>query len=304
MGITSYAQNFEDVILWRALGDVAGGFYVDVGAHDPISDSVSKAFYERGWRGIHIEPQDEFAQRLRKDRPEDQIIQAIVADTPGSVTFYEVPDGKGLATASREIAAAHTQLRGYAVKETNVAAITLDDVLKQAPNGIVHWLKIDVEGFETQVLKGWHSACRPWVIVIEATAPLEQTSSHEEWESLVLEKGYDFVYQDGLNRFYLHQQHAGRTPSFRYPPNVHDGFELRAGGMTKGLRAELGNAVNIANVLMNELNNTRQYAEEMRRDIDSHRKVSDALLSHLDAVKIEVEALRERVRAIDETKNS
>ena len=304
MGITSYAQNFEDVILWRALGDISGGFYVDVGAHDPIADSISKAFYERGWRGIHIEPQDEFAQRLRQDRPEDRIIQAIVSDVPGPVTFFEVPDGKGLATASPEIAAAHAQLRGYHVKQTVTIAVTLDEVLKQAPNNIVHWLKIDVEGFEAQVLKGWHSDCRPWVIVIEATAPLEQTSSHEEWESLILEKDYDLVYQDGLNRFYLHQSHKERTPAFRYPPNVHDGFDVRSGGMTKGLRAELGNAANIANMLMKELTNARQYAEEMRQDLDNHRRISDALLSHLDAVKSEFEALRQKVRDMDEPQNS
>lgn len=293
MGITSYAQNFEDVILWRVLGDIPGGFYVDVGAHDPIADSVSKAFYERGWRGVHIEPQDEFVQRLRQDRPEDQVLQAIVSDVPGQVTFYEVPDGKGLSTASSEIAATHARLRGYEVKETAVTAVTLDDVLKLAANGIVHWLKIDVEGFEAQVLKGWHSACRPWVLVIEATNPLEQTSSHEEWEPLILEKGYSVVYQDGLNRFYLHESQSGRAPQFRYPPNVHDAFDLRgAAWMTKGVRAELNNAASIANALLRELNNTRQYAEQLRVDLENHRRISDALISHLDIVQTDPEPSR------------
>ena len=31
----SYAQNFEDVMLRRALRDVEQGFYIDVGANDP-----------------------------------------------------------------------------------------------------------------------------------------------------------------------------------------------------------------------------------------------------------------------------
>ena len=51
----SYAQNFEDVILWRALKHVENGCYVDIGANDPVVDSVSLAFYERGWRGVHVE---------------------------------------------------------------------------------------------------------------------------------------------------------------------------------------------------------------------------------------------------------
>jgi hypothetical protein len=48
MTFTSYAQNFEDVTLWRALRDVEAGFYVDVGAWDPDLDSVTRAFSERG----------------------------------------------------------------------------------------------------------------------------------------------------------------------------------------------------------------------------------------------------------------
>ncbi len=32
----SHAQNFEDVILWRALKHVQNGFYIDVGAQDPV----------------------------------------------------------------------------------------------------------------------------------------------------------------------------------------------------------------------------------------------------------------------------
>jgi hypothetical protein len=45
MSFISYAQNFEDVMLWRALQHVERGFYIDVGANDPTIDSVTKAFY-------------------------------------------------------------------------------------------------------------------------------------------------------------------------------------------------------------------------------------------------------------------
>ena len=52
----SYAQNGEDVVLFRALGGVESGRYVDVGANDPVADSISYAFYLRGWSGITIDP--------------------------------------------------------------------------------------------------------------------------------------------------------------------------------------------------------------------------------------------------------
>ena len=44
MTFLSYAQNFEDVLLWRALHDVERGRYIDIGAQDPEFDSVSFAF--------------------------------------------------------------------------------------------------------------------------------------------------------------------------------------------------------------------------------------------------------------------
>lgn len=89
MTITSYAQNFEDVILWRALGDAEHGVYIDVGAQDPVVDSVSRAFHEQGWRGIHIEPTPHYAELLRQQRPSDLIVQAALSNEPSPHTLLE-----------------------------------------------------------------------------------------------------------------------------------------------------------------------------------------------------------------------
>ena len=43
-GIVSYAQNLEDVMLWRALGHVQAGLYVDIGAQSASQDSVSSVY--------------------------------------------------------------------------------------------------------------------------------------------------------------------------------------------------------------------------------------------------------------------
>jgi hypothetical protein len=52
----SYAHNFEDVLLDRCFRNVSNGFYIDVGAWDPVVDSVTHHFYEKGWHGINGEP--------------------------------------------------------------------------------------------------------------------------------------------------------------------------------------------------------------------------------------------------------
>ncbi|MCS7009638.1 MAG: FkbM family methyltransferase, partial [Chthoniobacterales bacterium] len=189
-------------------------------------DSVSKAFYEQGWRGIHVEPVEEYAALLRSDRPDETVIQAIVSRQAGVVKFYKIPSS-GLSTVSEEIANEHKSKMGVPIIETLVTSVTLDDVLNLASRDEIHWLKIDVEGHEHDVLDGWRdSPQRPWVIVIESTWPNTPNDTSVEWEELVLAKGYQCVYMDGLNRFYLHSTHKELRSLFALPPNIFDGFQL------------------------------------------------------------------------------
>jgi hypothetical protein len=99
----SYAQNCEDVILYRALRHVGPGFYIDVGAADPMSHSVTRAFYERGWRGVNVEPNPWFFARLTGERPRDINIQAAVSDITGVAPFYFVGGNTGLSTLNSDM---------------------------------------------------------------------------------------------------------------------------------------------------------------------------------------------------------
>jgi hypothetical protein len=82
-GIISYAQNREDVLLWRALHDVENGFYIDVGAQDPTHHSVTRAFYDRGWCGVNIEPAAGCFQKLCAERPRDLTLQVALGNREG-----------------------------------------------------------------------------------------------------------------------------------------------------------------------------------------------------------------------------
>ncbi len=222
----SYAQNFEDVILMRALGHIDNGFYIDIGAQHPIIDSVSKAFYEKGWQGIDVEPVAAYAELLRKDRPKNTIIQSLIGgNSTGAVEFFTLP-GTGLSTASKAIAARH-EAAGFQIVSEQVNTLTLAALFRMADNRTIHWLKIDVEGFEQTVLKSWgrHPA-RPWIVVVESTLPLTQEPSYQVWEPLLLRRGYRFVYFDGLNRFYIHKTQIILRKLFDYGPCVFDDFRL------------------------------------------------------------------------------
>ncbi len=223
MTFISHAQNFEDVALWRALQFFPGGFYIDVGANDPHHDSVTRAFYERGWRGLNIEPVDAYYQALCRERPEDTNLQLVVGQAQGKVDFHVFPDS-GLSTASVEMAAMYTAA-GIQLEKRQLPMRTLASLCEEYVTGEIHFLKIDVEGFEGAVLRGMDfSRWRPWLIVIET--PFDQ---EPEWKEIVPAAGYHKVRFDGINTFYLADERAELAVAFDIPPCTMDEFQLRYG---------------------------------------------------------------------------
>ncbi|MES2297867.1 MAG: FkbM family methyltransferase [Pseudomonadota bacterium] len=224
MSFLSYAQNNEDVLLWRALGHVPHGFYIDVGANSPIEHSVTKAFYDAGWRGINIEPMPSYAAAFAQQRERDINLTLAAGAVEGEITLFDVPDVNGWATVDATVARAH-QAEGHALTETRVPLRTLAAICAEHVSGPIHFLKIDVEGFEGDVLRGMDFArWRPWIVVIEATLPGSRVCNHAAWEDLITGARYQFAWFDGLNRYYVAQEHAELMDALTIQPNVFDDF--------------------------------------------------------------------------------
>jgi len=225
MSFVSYAQNFEDVMLRRALKHVEVGFYIDVGANDPQQDSVTKAFYEAGWRGINIEPVSQWFDKLEHERTRDINLKIAAGAQTGELLIYEFTN-TGLSTMDRALAERHEE-RGYQKIERKVPVNTLTKICNELHTSPIHFLKIDVEGAEKQVLEGVDfSILRPWIVLIESVLPNTQIEDHADWEPILLNAGYEYCYFDGLNRFYIAQEHPELRDSFQTPPNIFDGFIL------------------------------------------------------------------------------
>lgn len=223
MTFISYAQNFEDVMLWRALKHVESGFYIDVGANDPNDMSVTRAFYEADWRGINIEPVRGYFDLLQLARPRDINLCLGAGASEGTLQLFNIPDS-GLATSDPVIAQSHREA-GWHVEPQEMEVRTLTQICAEHVAGPIHFLKIDVEGAERDVLSGMDfQQWRPWIVVVEATVPLSQEQVHEQWEDLLLAAEYDAVYFDGLNRYYLAHEHGELRGAFSAPPNPFDHY--------------------------------------------------------------------------------
>lgn len=220
----TYSQNFEDVLLERCFRDIKTGFYIDAGAWDPVLDSVTKHFYERGWRGINIEPDLEYAERLRADRPEDITLNVAVGANPGEAKFFRFSEPR-LSTLSTSQIDRLSQFQ-FSIEETATQVVSFVSVCEQYAAGKdIHFLKIDVEGMESEIIANadWQRF-RPWVVVIEATLPYSSIPAWHEWEPTLLEAGYIFVWFDGLNRYYVRKENSELQAHFSLPPNNQDMF--------------------------------------------------------------------------------
>jgi FkbM family methyltransferase len=222
----SHAQNFEDVMLHRALRDIQNGFYIDIGANDPELHSVTFAFYERGWRGVNVEPVEADRVRLVAKRPRDTTLGVAVGEKAGFLPFYVFP-GTGLSTLSRAQAEEHIAA-GLLMHECVVEVTTIADICRRWVSGEVHFLKMDIECGERDALAGADLRnFRPWIVLVEATKPNSQEPTHREWEPLLTDAAFRFVYFDGLNRFYIaEERYSDLAASFQTPPNVFDDFIL------------------------------------------------------------------------------
>jgi FkbM family methyltransferase len=221
--LVSYAQNREDLILEGFFGDVEKGFYVDVGANHPIKHSVTKLFYQKGWRGIHIEPNNSLCAMLRFDRPEDTVLNVGVSDKEGALPFTEYAN-HGLSTFSESMQDEYSHQKSvftdtfhrYEVPVRPLADLFVEQKVKH-----IHFMKVDVEGYEYEVLAGndWKKY-HPEMICIE--------SNHivKDWRPLLAKQGYTLAFNDGLNDYYLAKESQARAKQFSYAKRLLESGEV------------------------------------------------------------------------------
>ena len=288
-------------MLWRALKHVKKGVYVDVGAQHPVIDSVSKAFYEKGWRGVHFEPVPYYAALLRQDRPDEVVLEVALSDVEGTLELNVIAE-TGLSTAVDAYAQRHHREQGFESQKVQVPTLTLKSALHSIEGKDVHWLKIDVEGIEEKVLKGWDSqVLRPWIMVIEATIPTSPEVNYLNWDPILIAADYQFVYFDGLNRFYVAKEHSELVEAFSCPPNVFDGVELSglaSSQLCRGLiaphqasEAELVAEQQKAEGLAAQLNHANEENAQLQLQSEHLNSNTQWLQNEWDAAKVKIDQL-------------
>ncbi len=201
----TYSQNGEDLVIDRLLKKKKKGFYVDVGAYDPVRFSNTKRFYDKGWRGINIEPDTGNYRKFIKARKRDINLNIGINSKNGKITFYEFfPDT--LSTFSAESAKNYIKLGYNLLSKKTIKVYLLSKILKEKCRGReIDFLSIDTEGFDLKVLQSnnWKNFS-PKVICVES-GPHRNIMNKKDIQvnNFLLSKGYIQKFKNNVNTIYF-----------------------------------------------------------------------------------------------------
>jgi len=155
-----FSQFGEDRAIHPALEDVENGFYVDVGAHNGVTDSNTLLFEKLGWQGICVEPHSVYSKALTRNRNAVCIKAVVWSKHIPSVEFHETAPGGWSRVGGKG---------NYATQRiTYPPAFTLDSILEHYNVDKVDLLSVDVEGHEGHVLEGFNvEKYRPRLAIVE-----------------------------------------------------------------------------------------------------------------------------------------
>lgn len=201
------AQFAEDTIIWDLLGRPLQGFFVEVGAFDGRTFSVSLAFEQMGWKGLLVEPIPERAAQCKANRPGSKVVHAAVGgpEAKGETSFTVTEDHHGgmLSFRGQATLEHRRELNEMKVKERSVTVpfANLADLLEGCIERVDAAI-IDVEGSEVETLKGLNlEKYRPRVLVIED----DPTNAKSAVSQFMPTTEYLQVATLACNRVYVHR---------------------------------------------------------------------------------------------------
>jgi FkbM family methyltransferase len=168
---TSYSQTGEDLIIdfiFTHIG-IAKPTYIDIGAHHPYYLSNTAFFYEKGCRGINIEPDPELFKLFTKHRNEDINLNIGIGAEKGNADFYII-SSPTLNTFSKQEAENYIKEGDYRITNTiNIPINSLKNVIDEYCDGkFPHLLNVDAEGIDELIIKSIdYKKSYPLVICIE-----------------------------------------------------------------------------------------------------------------------------------------
>jgi FkbM family methyltransferase len=192
----SFAQCGEDLIvdyIFRTIG-ITMPSYIDIGAHHPFYLNNTALFYQRGSRGINIEPDPDLYKTIAHHRSGDTNLNIGIGAREATLQFYKM-DVSTLNTFSKEEAEKMSHAEGHKIlEEIPVPVLPVDTIINQYCKGhFPEFLSLDVEGYEMEILQSIRFGSSDPIVICMETISYATDGGGTKNQSLIsylLSRGY------------------------------------------------------------------------------------------------------------------
>jgi FkbM family methyltransferase len=197
-GEALYSQDDEETLIRAFFQDRHNGFFLDVGAGDPIRHSTTYYLEKHlGWRGIAVDAIAEYREPYAKERPATRFFSYFVGDKSSTTHDFFVSEDRNFSSATG------ADPRGGAYQKRRVATIALDDLLRREKVNRLDFVSIDIEGSEPMALAGLDiDRLRPELVCIEISSPESGRFIAEYFALRGCREVSAYRAVDGINRYY------------------------------------------------------------------------------------------------------
>lgn len=162
----SYSISGEDILISNIFRHQHQGCYVDVGAFHPFKYSNTYLLYQKGWRGINIDPTPGVKELFDLYRPNDINLECAVGNQKTIVDFF-LYQGGPYNSLNRHSGQEYEKILENQIK---VNVKPLNEILSEnhKKENQIDLLNIDTEGKDLEVLysNDWNKF-RPRYIIVE-----------------------------------------------------------------------------------------------------------------------------------------
>jgi FkbM family methyltransferase len=171
----SYGFEFEDITINKYLKNIKKGFYVDIGAFNPIRGSNTYLLFKKGWSGINVDADENSIKIFNILRRKDYNFNyAISSSKKKELKLYYEKNSSGVKTTVTKFR--DLTLKKFKFKKVKVS--TFKSLIKKTKyyKKRIDFLNIDCEGNDFDVLKSVNiKTYKPKIICIEINILLKKS---------------------------------------------------------------------------------------------------------------------------------
>lgn len=207
----TYSQAGEDQVLnflFQTMG-ILKPTYIDIGANKPDFGSNTYLHYHiTGSRGVCIEPDPHLFEIFKKSRSEDICLNLAIGFDDSKEADFFIFDEPSLNTMSEAEALSRDAVGEYKlVGKIKTPVVRLEEILQKYFTDLPHYISLDVEGIDFEVLKSFDF--NTYLVPVWIVETIDYSPNHikkKNWEIIefMKTKGY-FVYADTyINTIFVH----------------------------------------------------------------------------------------------------